>query len=109
LPRCAATASACRRDADGGAQDSELVEAVRLGVDGIILKEAAHSQLLPCLEALREGGRWMDDAMLERVRGPRCRAGQAGDPASGLKRGKGHCQADRPRDAQPRHRGASST
>jgi two-component system nitrate/nitrite response regulator NarP len=65
-------------------QDSELVEAVRLGVDGIVLKEAAHSQLLPCLEALRDGGRWLDEAMLERVRSLDAGAGQAGDPLHGL-------------------------
>jgi two-component system nitrate/nitrite response regulator NarP len=48
-------------------EDAELVEAVRLGVNGIVLKEAAHSELLPCLEALSEGRQWIGEAMLARA------------------------------------------
>src|SRR5205085_1409291 len=36
---------------------SQALEAVRLGVDGLVLKEAASEDLLRCLEAVAAGGR----------------------------------------------------
>lgn len=65
-------------------EDGELVEAVQLGVEGIVLKEAAHSQLLPCLEALSGGGRWIDDALIERARDLGSASPAAGDPLHAL-------------------------
>lgn len=65
-------------------EDAELVEAVRLGVNGIVLKEAAHSELLPCLEALSAGGRWIDEALVQRARDLGSASAEAGDPLGAL-------------------------
>jgi len=67
-------------------EDAALVEAVRLGVNGVVLKEAAHSQLLPCLEALRDGRRWIARDLLERAEGADAAGARAGaeDPLDGL-------------------------
>jgi two-component system nitrate/nitrite response regulator NarL len=48
--------------------DGNLLEAMRLGVRGIVLKEAAHSRLLECLETVARGGTWIDACILERWR-----------------------------------------
>ena len=65
-------------------EDAELAEAIRLGVDGIVLKEAAHSQLLPCLEVLSEGGRWIGEELLERSRALGSASAPADDPLQAL-------------------------
>jgi two-component system nitrate/nitrite response regulator NarP len=49
--------------------DDELREALQLGVGGIILKRSAPSQLLMCLEQVRDGQRWIDQALMERALG----------------------------------------
>ncbi|HEX2122015.1 MAG TPA: response regulator transcription factor [Thermoanaerobaculia bacterium] len=41
--------------------DPEIVEAVRLGVGGIILKEAAPRALVQCVREVAGGGRWLDE------------------------------------------------
>ena len=48
--------------------DAELVEAIALGVNGIVLKEAAHDSLLPCLAEVRAGRRCIDEELLARSR-----------------------------------------
>lgn len=65
-------------------EDAALVEAVRLGVDGVVLKDGAHKDLLPCLEALREGRRWIAQDLLERANEADCGEGDAEDPLQGL-------------------------
>lgn len=50
-----------------GLEDRELIEAVQLGVDGIVLKEGAHNFLIPCLDAVRDGGRWIEQSLLQRA------------------------------------------
>lgn len=65
-------------------EDADLVDAVRLEVDGIVLKEAAHSQLLPCLQALSEGGRWIDEALLRRAEELGSASAADGDPLQAL-------------------------
>ena len=47
--------------------DARLLEAIELGVDGIVLKEGAHNLLLQCLDAVRAGGRWIDRALMDRA------------------------------------------
>jgi DNA-binding NarL/FixJ family response regulator len=42
--------------------DAQVVEAVRLNVGGIILKEAASRTLVQCVRTVAEGGRWLDQA-----------------------------------------------
>lgn len=47
--------------------DQRLVEAIELGVNGIVLKEGAQSQLVDCLNSVRVGGRWIDQGLLQRA------------------------------------------
>jgi two-component system nitrate/nitrite response regulator NarP len=47
--------------------EKELREALKLGVSGVILKKSAPSQLLMCLEHVRDGQRWVDQALMERA------------------------------------------
>lgn len=63
--------------------DGNLLEAMRLGVNGIVLKEAAHARLLECLEAVARGGTWIDACILERWREAAAR-GEARGPLDGL-------------------------
>jgi DNA-binding NarL/FixJ family response regulator len=42
--------------------DAQVVEAVRLNVGGIILKEAASRTLVQCVRTVADGGRWLDQA-----------------------------------------------
>lgn len=39
---------------------AEAIEAMQLGVNGLVLKESAPQQLLQCLESVRSGERWLD-------------------------------------------------
>ena len=47
--------------------DGALIEAVQLGVNGILLKEGAQALLLNCLDTVSGGGRWIDRELLERA------------------------------------------
>ena len=47
--------------------DEEVLEAVRLGVGGIILKEAAPRQLLQAVRLVAEGGELIDDTAVRRA------------------------------------------
>jgi DNA-binding NarL/FixJ family response regulator len=47
--------------------DDEVVDAVRLGVRGIVLKEAPPSMLLDCVRRVHAGHRWLDQATLTRA------------------------------------------
>jgi two-component system nitrate/nitrite response regulator NarL len=42
--------------------DAQVVDAVRLNVGGIVLKEAASRTLVQCVRTVAEGGRWLDPA-----------------------------------------------
>jgi two-component system nitrate/nitrite response regulator NarP len=64
--------------------DSQLIDAVRMGVQGILLKQGAHLLLIPCLEAVRDGSRWIDPALLQRTLDLALGGGEAGDPYGGL-------------------------
>ena len=53
--------------------DSQIAQAVRLGVGGIVLKESASQQLIACLDAVRSGRQWFDPEVAKRAisaRGP---------------------------------------
>jgi two-component system nitrate/nitrite response regulator NarL len=63
--------------------DGHLLEAMAAGVEGIVLKEGAHSQLLACLDAVSKGERWIDAPVLERWREATAR-GPAVRPLDGL-------------------------
>jgi len=47
--------------------DRALMEAIRLDVDGIIMKEGAESQILTCLDKVRGGERWIERSVVQRA------------------------------------------
>lgn len=47
--------------------DEAVLEAMRLGVDGVVMKGSDPALLLTCLKAVREGGRWIDREVLQRA------------------------------------------
>jgi len=47
--------------------DSEALEAISLGVGGIVLKETAPHQLLDAIFQVERGGRWFDPDILQRA------------------------------------------
>lgn len=49
----------------GSLTDREALDAVRLGVQGLLLKDKASTDLLLALEALSRGDRWIDPEALE--------------------------------------------
>ena len=51
----------------GSISDDQLLEAVRLGADGILLKESAPHRLLECIRVVREGSRWLDPEVTRRA------------------------------------------
>lgn len=47
--------------------DRDAAEAVRLGVNGVVLKDTAPESLLLCLTAVGGGRRWIDQPVLQRM------------------------------------------
>lgn len=47
--------------------DDALIEAIKLGVSGILLKDGAHDMLVHCLEDVRAGRRSIDNRLLDRA------------------------------------------
>jgi two-component system nitrate/nitrite response regulator NarP len=47
--------------------DANLIEAIQLGVNGVILKDGAQNLLLHCLAEVLKGNRWIDKSLLERA------------------------------------------
>ena len=47
--------------------NAEAIEAIQLGVNGLVLKESAPRQLLQCVESVRAGERWIDAEATQRV------------------------------------------
>jgi two-component system nitrate/nitrite response regulator NarP len=47
--------------------DTELMEAIRLEINGIILKESAQETLMCCLDRVSSGGRWIEPDLLHRA------------------------------------------
>lgn len=50
-----------------GLEPKPLVEAVKLKVDGLILKDAGGEMLVRCVEAVLEGGQWIDKEAMKQV------------------------------------------
>ena len=46
---------------------AEAIEAIQLGVNGLVLKESAPRQLLQCVESVRAGERWLDPEATQRA------------------------------------------
>ena len=51
----------------GSMSDRRAVEAIDAGVNGLVLKHSAPDNLLICLEEVRNGGRWIDQKLLQRA------------------------------------------
>lgn len=51
----------------GTIDDRRLIEAVQLGASGILMKASAQEQLIACLDEVRKGGRWIEQAILQRA------------------------------------------
>lgn len=47
--------------------DDDLVEVIKLGVDGIVLKDDGGRELVECLEAIASGSRWIPRETMNRV------------------------------------------
>ncbi len=47
--------------------DQSLLEALQLGVNGIVLKESAQDTLLECLSAVQGGRRWIEQALMQKA------------------------------------------
>lgn len=47
--------------------DRDAAEAMRLGVNGLVLKDTAPESLLRCLEEVSQGRRWIDQPVLQRM------------------------------------------
>lgn len=45
--------------------DAELLDAIHLGVAGVVLKESPSGTLLQCVRAVMAGGRWLDQNAIE--------------------------------------------
>ncbi len=46
--------------------DEDLLDAIALGADGIVLKDVAPESLLDCLQQVARGGRWLAPNLLQR-------------------------------------------
>ncbi|MFO8003714.1 response regulator [Thioalkalivibrio sp.] len=51
----------------GSIQDDDAVEAMRLRVDGILLKEMPTRLVLQCIRKVHDGGRWLETRSMARV------------------------------------------
>jgi DNA-binding NarL/FixJ family response regulator len=51
----------------GSVNQDELLEALRLGARGVVLKEMAPELLIRCLRTVHAGGRWLEDDFLSRA------------------------------------------
>lgn len=51
----------------GSVNQDELMEALRLGARGVVLKEMAPELLIRCLRTVHAGGRWLEDDFLSRA------------------------------------------
>ena len=61
-----------------------LLEALELGVDGIVLKDGAEHLLLRCLDEVAAGNRWIEPALLERALDLKLNDGRAKDGLASL-------------------------
>lgn len=64
--------------------DHDLVEAVRLKVDGVLLKRTASHRLIECLQAVNKGEVWIDPEAMQRLIQARSRFESAAQKASPL-------------------------
>lgn len=51
----------------GRIDDRRATEAIQLAVNGLVMKSAAPSDLIPCLDSVMQGRRWVDREVLQRA------------------------------------------
>lgn len=51
----------------GSIDDERAMEAIQLGVNGLVLKHTAPDLLVQCLDQVKAGFRWMDQGVLQRA------------------------------------------
>lgn len=51
----------------GSIRDQDAKEAMKLGVNGLVIKATAPRDLLPCLDAVAGGRRWFDQEVMQRA------------------------------------------
>ena len=51
----------------GSIEDGRAMEAIQLGVNGLVLKHTAPDLLVQCLDQVKAGFRWMDQGVLQRA------------------------------------------
>ena len=66
--------------------DGAVLQAYRLGVDGLVLRQAEPDLLLACLGEVRDGRRWIDQSLLQRALDVALRVEPAGGGLSALSR-----------------------
>jgi two-component system nitrate/nitrite response regulator NarP len=64
--------------------DHDLLGAIQIGVQGILLKDGAQGQLISCLDAVCAGGRWIEQSLMERALNLSLSGGAASDPLTEL-------------------------
>lgn len=67
-----------------GLDDGRAAEAFALGVNGIVLKDTAVDSLVQCLDAVRDGGRWIEQSVLQRALDTAPGGGDAQTPLGSL-------------------------
>ena len=48
-------------------EGKKLLEAVELGVEGIVLKESAQDRMIACLDEVARGGRWLEPSLVQQA------------------------------------------
>jgi two-component system nitrate/nitrite response regulator NarP len=66
--------------------DRKLLDAVELGVEGIVLKESAQNQLVTCLDEVVKGGRWLEPSLVQQALDLKLREGPRGRDYAALSR-----------------------
>ena len=83
--------------------DDDVVEAVRLGARGVVLKESSPETLLECVRRVYRGEQWIDRETMTRALRP-CHAARSGDA-----RGQPDSDAARNRDRPDDRAGPSQS
>lgn len=68
----------------GRINDRKAYEAMQLGVNGLVIKSAAPRDLIPCLDAVMQGRRWIDHEILQRAMDSVLDEGTSADPLRSL-------------------------
>lgn len=66
--------------------DRKLLDAVELGVEGIVLKESAQSLMITCLDQVVRGGRWLEPALVQHALDLKLQEGASGSGFASLSR-----------------------